>query len=181
MPIHQTQLAMAKPQMFGLFVAAGRQRRHFACPHVGAEAGRCLGVDYVAAGRLRQGTGRLAVAVELVDARSTRIVWTETCAAPAANLLEAANRSRTLSPCDPLLFGMLGSRAIVHLRRGQFGEAADWAWQAAGRPNAHVNILGLAALCLARRLPDAPHRQLHRRHTRGTHGRHRHKDRHQPR
>lgn len=63
--------------------------------------------------------------------------------------IKASDKSRTLSPYDPLMFGMLGSRAIAHLRLGQFEEAADWASQAASRPNAHVNILGLAALCLA--------------------------------
>lgn len=63
--------------------------------------------------------------------------------------IKASDKSRALSPYDPLMFGMLGSRAIAHLRLGQFEEAADWATQAAARPNAHVNILGLAALCLA--------------------------------
>lgn len=63
--------------------------------------------------------------------------------------IKASDRSRMLSPYDPLMFGMLGSRAIAHLRLGQFEEAADWATQAAARPNAHINILGIAALCLA--------------------------------
>lgn len=63
--------------------------------------------------------------------------------------IKSSDMSRTLSPFDPLMFGMLGSRAMAHLRLGQFAEAADWATRAASRPNAHVNILGLAALCLA--------------------------------
>lgn len=61
----------------------------------------------------------------------------------------ASDQSRRLSPFDPLLFGMLGTRAMAHVRLGQFEEAADWALKAAARPNAHPTILAIAALCLA--------------------------------
>lgn len=63
--------------------------------------------------------------------------------------IRASDTSRALSPFDPLMFGMLGSRAMAHLRLGQYEEAADWAKRAAARPNAHANILGIAALCLS--------------------------------
>lgn len=61
----------------------------------------------------------------------------------------SSDHSRHLSPFDPLLFGMLGARAMAHVRLGQFEEAADWAVKAAARPNAHVIILAIAAHCLA--------------------------------
>ncbi|MBF6617812.1 MAG: transcriptional regulator [Candidimonas sp.] len=61
----------------------------------------------------------------------------------------SADRSRYLSPLDPLLFGMLAVRAIALARLGRFEEAAEWAVKAAGRPNAHVHILAIAAHCLA--------------------------------
>ena len=61
----------------------------------------------------------------------------------------AADQARTLSPFDPLLFAMLASRAIALFRLGAFDEAAEWAVRAAERPNAHVHILTIAALCLA--------------------------------
>jgi TolB-like protein len=61
----------------------------------------------------------------------------------------ASDHSRQLSPFDPLLFGMLGTRAMAHVRLGQFAEAAEWAVKAAARPNAHVIILAIAAHCLA--------------------------------
>ena len=48
----------------------------------------------------------------------------------------ASDHARRLSPFDPLLFGMLGARAIALVRLGQFEEAATWAVQAAARPNA---------------------------------------------
>lgn len=61
----------------------------------------------------------------------------------------SSDHSRHLSPFDPLLFGMLGARAMSHVRLGQFEEAADWALKAAARPNAHTIILAIAAHCLA--------------------------------
>jgi TolB-like protein len=66
----------------------------------------------------------------------------------AAAAILSAEESRHLSPYDPLLFGMLGARAMGHVRLGQFEEAADWAVKAAARPNAHVGILAIAANCL---------------------------------
>lgn len=63
--------------------------------------------------------------------------------------IRSSDHSRRLSPFDPLLFGMLAVRAIALVRLGRFEEAADWALMAAGRPNAHVHILAIAAQCLA--------------------------------
>jgi DNA-binding SARP family transcriptional activator/TolB-like protein len=57
--------------------------------------------------------------------------------------------SRHLSPFDPLLFGMLGARAMALVRLRQFDDAADWGVRAAARPNAHAHIQALAAYCLA--------------------------------
>src|SRR5690606_9744181 len=58
---------------------------------------------------------------------------------------------------DPLLFGMLGARAVALVRLGRFDEAAEWGMRAAARPNAHPHILAIAAysLALAGRLDDA--------------------------
>ena len=61
----------------------------------------------------------------------------------------SSDHSRHLSPFDPLLFGMMGARAMAHVRLGQFDDAAHWALKAAARPNAHVIILSIAAHCLA--------------------------------
>lgn len=60
-----------------------------------------------------------------------------------------SDHSRHLSPFDPLLFGMLGARAMALVRLGQFDEAAEWGVKAAARPNAHAHILAIAAYCLA--------------------------------
>jgi len=75
---------------------------------------------------------------------------------PAA-AISASDHSRHLSPFDPLLFGMLGARAMALVRLGRFDEAAIWAVKAAARPNAHPHILAIAAftLALAGRLDEA--------------------------
>ncbi len=63
--------------------------------------------------------------------------------------IASADHSRHLSPFDPLLFGMLGARAMALVRLGEFAEAASWAVRAAARPNAHPHILAIAAFTLA--------------------------------
>ncbi len=63
--------------------------------------------------------------------------------------ISSSDHSRYLSPCDPLLFGMLGSRAMALLRLGRYEEAADWGIRAASRPNAHAHIRAIAAYALS--------------------------------
>ena len=68
-----------------------------------------------------------------------------------------ADHSRQLSPFDPMLFGMLATRAMSLVRLGQFEEAADWAVKAAARPNAfpHIHAIAAYALALAGSLDEA--------------------------
>jgi tetratricopeptide (TPR) repeat protein len=63
--------------------------------------------------------------------------------------ISCSDHSRELSPFDPLLFAMLGARAMALVRLGRFEEAADWAVKAAARPNAHPHIYAIAAYSLA--------------------------------
>lgn len=70
-------------------------------------------------------------------------------AGDAAMAITSSDRARALSPFDPMLFGMLGARAMALVRLGRFEDAADWAVKAAARPNAHAQILAIAALSLA--------------------------------
>ena len=63
--------------------------------------------------------------------------------------ISASDHSRSLSPFDPLLFGMLGARAMALVRLGRFEEAASWGVKAAARPNAHPHIHAIAAFSLA--------------------------------
>ncbi|WP_354683005.1 transcriptional regulator [Cupriavidus necator] len=61
----------------------------------------------------------------------------------------SSDLSRQLSPFDPMLFGMLATRAMALVRLGRFDEAAGWAVKAAARPNAFPHIHAIAACCLA--------------------------------
>ena len=71
--------------------------------------------------------------------------------------IKSADHSRNLSPFDPLLFAMLGTRAMALVSLKQFDEAADWGAKAAARPNAHAHIQGIAAysMALAGRIDEA--------------------------
>jgi len=75
---------------------------------------------------------------------------------PAA-AIHFADHSRHLSPFDPLLFGMLGARAMALVRLDRHDEAADWALKASACPNAHAHIRAIASysLALAGRLIEA--------------------------
>ena len=59
-----------------------------------------------------------------------------------------SDHSRLLSPFDPMLFAMFGTRAMSLARLGQYDAAADWAIKAAARPNAHQHIMAIAAFTL---------------------------------
>ena len=48
--------------------------------------------------------------------------------------LRAVDLAQRLSPIDPLLFGMLGVRALACLNLGEYAQAAVWGERAAGRP-----------------------------------------------
>jgi len=69
----------------------------------------------------------------------------------------SSDASRALSPFDPLMFGIFGTRAVALARMGQHQEAAEWGVKAATRPNAHAHIYAIAActLALAGRLDEA--------------------------
>lgn len=71
--------------------------------------------------------------------------------------VSSADHSRQLSPFDPMLFAMFGARAMALARLGRFAEAAEWSLRAAARPNAHAQIMAIAAYCLslAGRLDEA--------------------------
>ena len=85
------------------------------------------------------------------------LAFVQSQAGDARAAIKSSDYSRQLSPFDPLLFGMLGARAMALVRLGRFEEAGDWAIKAAARPNAHAHILAIAAysLALAGRLDEA--------------------------
>jgi tetratricopeptide (TPR) repeat protein len=63
--------------------------------------------------------------------------------------IDAADTANRLSPLDPMLFGMHGTRTFALLRLGKIREAADFAIRAGQQPNSHVHAHAIAALTLA--------------------------------
>lgn len=63
--------------------------------------------------------------------------------------IAASDHARLLSPYDPLLFGMLGARAIALVRLGELEDAMHWAERAAACANAHPHIHAIAAFAHA--------------------------------
>lgn len=103
-------------------------------------------------GSSEQGVAELERAVELspnfaLGHYSLAFVQSQSGDPDAA--IAMADCSRRLSPFDPLLFAMLGSRAMALTRLGRFEEASTCAVQAAARPNAHQHIFAIAACTLA--------------------------------
>jgi TolB-like protein len=68
----------------------------------------------------------------------------------------SSDHARSLSPFDPMLFGMFGARAMALVRLGRFEEAAEWGVKAATRPNAfaHISAIAACSLALAGRLDE---------------------------
>ena len=85
------------------------------------------------------------------------LAFVQSQAGDARAAIRASDHSRHLSPFDPLMFAMLGARAMALVRLGRFEEAAEWGMKAAARPNAHAHIYAIAAysLALAGRVEDA--------------------------
>jgi hypothetical protein len=85
------------------------------------------------------------------------IAFVQSQGVDALAALHAVDLAQRLSPIDPLLFGMLGVRALAHLNLGDYAQAAVWGERAARRPNAHVHIHAIAAFCdaLAERHDEA--------------------------
>ncbi|HYD68598.1 BTAD domain-containing putative transcriptional regulator [Azospirillum sp.] len=85
------------------------------------------------------------------------IAFVQSQGGDARAALDAADLAQRLSPFDPLLFGMLGSRALALMNLRDYAEAAVWGERAARRPNAHVHIHAVAAFAdaLAERTDEA--------------------------
>lgn len=77
------------------------------------------------------------------------VAFVNATAGNSMTAIESSDHARSLSPFDPMLFGMLGATAMALVRLGRFEEAAEWAIQAAARPNAFAHILAIAAFSLA--------------------------------
>jgi DNA-binding SARP family transcriptional activator len=77
------------------------------------------------------------------------LAFVNATAGDARAAIASSDYSRDLSPFDPMLFAMLGARAMALVRLRRFEEAAGWAVKAAARPNAHPHIPAIACYSLA--------------------------------
>lgn len=71
--------------------------------------------------------------------------WTETLSGSPDSGILLSDEARALSPLDPLLYAMLGTRAVGLCIHNRDKEAASWADRAATAPGAHVLISVIAA------------------------------------
>jgi TolB-like protein/tetratricopeptide (TPR) repeat protein len=72
--------------------------------------------------------------------------WSESLLGHGQKGLADSDAARELSPLDPLLYGMLGVRALSHIELGQPAEAVLWADRAARAPRAHALIEMIAVV-----------------------------------
>lgn len=72
--------------------------------------------------------------------------WSESLLGHGHKGVADSDAARVLSPLDPLLYGMLGVRALSHIELGQPAEAALWADRAARAPRAHALIEMIAVV-----------------------------------
>jgi hypothetical protein len=75
--------------------------------------------------------------------------WTETLAGLGLEGRGHVDLAMSLSPLDPLYYGMLATRAFTHMAQEEDIEAARWADRAARSPGAHVLIAMIAAVAHA--------------------------------
>ncbi len=111
-------------------------------------------------GRLDQSVAEFEVAVDLSPNYALahyNLAFVHSTSGDAAAAVSHSDQSRNLSPFDPMLFGMLGARAMALARLERFDEAADWAVKAAARPNAfpHIRAIAIFSLALAERFEEA--------------------------
>ncbi len=74
------------------------------------------------------------------------LAWTQTLLGRSDQGRSLVDEARELSPLDPLLYAMLGVRALAHMVQDQPAEAALWAERAARSPRAHALIELIAAV-----------------------------------
>jgi tetratricopeptide (TPR) repeat protein len=73
--------------------------------------------------------------------------FTEVLSGQAGTARGYVDNAVSLSPLDPLLYGMLGVRALSYVAEGDFEKAAFWAEKAARSPGAHhlISMIAMAA------------------------------------
>lgn len=113
-------------------------------------ANASMGRAHWLSGNLQTGLGWLDRATTLSPnyAQGTYAkAWTHSLLGHGAEAQHDVDRAMMLSPLDPLRYAMLATRALSHLVRGEYAEAADWGERGAREPGAHALIAVIAAAC----------------------------------
>lgn len=74
------------------------------------------------------------------------LAWTEAMIGQPSTARSNVDEALSLSPFDPLAYGMLGVRAFTHLTEQDWATAAQWSERAARAPGAHALIEMIAAI-----------------------------------
>ncbi len=72
--------------------------------------------------------------------------WAQTIAGRSEEGQRNADMALTLSPLDPFVYAMLGTRSLAHAAMGEFEQAAHFGERAARSPGAHVLIALIACV-----------------------------------
>lgn len=114
-------------------------------PFVNFNMGRYFWLE----GDLEQSLSWLERATELSPSYAQGLysrAWADTLAGRAVAGQENVDKAISLSPMDPLLYAMLGTRGFALAIRGEYAEAAKWSDKAARSPGAHILIEMIATL-----------------------------------
>jgi Flp pilus assembly protein TadD len=72
------------------------------------------------------------------------LAWTDVMAGRGGSARAAADTAMMLSPLDPLLYAMQGTRGFSFIVDGDYQDAAEWSEKAAKAPGAHFLIGAIA-------------------------------------
>jgi TolB-like protein len=81
--------------------------------------------------------------------------WTHSLLGHGTEGQRDVDQAMLLSPLDPLRYAMLATRALSHLVREEYEQAAHWGERGAREPGAHALIAVIAAACHALNGDDA--------------------------
>jgi TolB-like protein len=121
-------------------------------------ANASMGRAHWLSGDLDTGLGWLDRATQLSPNYAQGVyarAWTHSLLGKGADGQRDVDQAMLLSPLDPLRYAMLATRALSHLVRAEYEQAAHWGERGAREPGAHALIAVIAAACHALNGDDA--------------------------
>ncbi|MFC7300364.1 winged helix-turn-helix domain-containing tetratricopeptide repeat protein [Cognatiluteimonas weifangensis] len=109
-----------------------------------------LGRAHLLRGEMSESLAELSLATDLNPSFAIgqySLGFAQMHAGDTARSIELADRARRLSPYDPMSFAMIGLRGFSLALAGDYQRAAELLADSIGRPNAHFNMVAMAAVC----------------------------------